>query len=75
MKFEPIDYEMIIALNIKRLFVMIEDTEEGITFEQLMKKEDSEQNDYYYWNSTDEFWDPGYYEICPKRKYYILTMD
>lgn len=75
MKFEPIDYEMIIALNIKRLFVIIEDTEEGITFEQLMKKEDSEQNDYYYWDSTNEIWDTGYYEICPKRKYYILTKD
>lgn len=75
MRFEPVDYEMIIALNIKRVFCIIEHTEEGITFEQLKKNEDINGNEYYYWNSSMDEWDDGYYELNPNRQYYILERD
>lgn len=75
MKFEPIDYEMIVALNIKRIFFIVENTEEGITFEQLKKSEDLDEGVYSYWNSSMDEWSDGGYEIQPDRQYYILTRD
>lgn len=75
MKFEPIDYEMIIALNIKRLFVIIEDTEEGIAFDQLKKSGRKDVKDYLHWDSITEEWSDVGYDIEPDKQYYILTKD
>lgn len=75
MRFEPVDYEMIIALNIKRVFCIIEHTEEGIAFEQLKKNEDTNGNEYHYWNSSMDEWADGYYELDPNRQYYILERE
>ena len=75
MKFEPIEYEMIIALNIKRVFYICEDTEEGITFEQLKKSESKDAKDYLYWDSLREEWVNEGYDIDPDKRYYILTKD
>jgi hypothetical protein len=75
MKFEPVEYEMIIALNIKRVFCIVEDTGEGIAFEQLKKNEDIDGNNYHYWDSAVDEWNVGSYELSPNRQYYILTKD
>lgn len=75
MKFEPIDYEMIIALNIKRVFYICENTEEGITFEQLKKSGRKDVKHYLYWDSLKEEWPDEGYGIEPDKQYYILTKD
>ena len=76
MRFEPVDIETIKLFGIKRVFYIVDDDADGVTFEQLKKKEgDDDPLKFHYWDSIADEWESNSYSICPKSPYYILERD
>ncbi len=76
MRFEPVDIETIKLFGIKRIFYTVEDTTEGVTFEQLKMAEGTgEELNYCYWDSAHDDWNDGYFTVRTDKQYYILERD
>lgn len=76
MRFEPVDIEAIKLFGIKRVFYIVENDADGVTFEQLRKKEgDDDPLRFHYWDGTNDQWHSGAYIISKSEQYYILERD